>query len=118
MKLLIVEDNPQMRRLLRTLVADLAESVTECSDGDEVVAAYQSAQFTAADRVLMDLHMPHVNGLDATRQLRARFPDAQIIVVTEDDNARSRLALLAAGASAYVLKDNLLELRKRLQATD
>lgn len=118
MKLLIVEDNADMRRLLRSLVADLATEITECSDGDEVVTAYQSAQFGAADRVLMDLHMPRVNGLDATRQLRAVFPEAHIIIVTQDDNAHSRDAVLAAGACAYVLKDNLLEVRQRLQGAD
>lgn len=114
MRLLIVEDNVEMRRLLCSLVADLADSITECGDGDEVVAAYQAGQFTAADRVLMDLHMPHVNGLEATRQLRAACPEAHIIIVTQDDNARSRHAALAAGACAYVLKDNLLELRQWL----
>lgn len=108
MKLLIVEDNADMRRLLRSLVADLAEEITECSDGDEVVTAYEAAHLGAADRVLMDLHMPRVNGLDATRQLRAVFPEAHVIIVTQDDNAHARNAVLAAGASAYVLKDNLL----------
>jgi CheY-like chemotaxis protein len=111
MKLLIVEDNPQMRRLIRALVADLAEAITECADGADVVAAYTAEQFSAADRVLMDLHMPRVGGLEATQQLRAAFPDAQIIIVTQDDHPRSRRAALAAGASGYVLKDNLLELR-------
>jgi two-component system response regulator DegU len=114
MKLLIVEDDAQMRRLIRAVVADLAEAITECADGAEVVAAYAAQQFSCDDRVLMDLHMPHVNGLDATRQLRAVFPEAHIIIVTQDDNPRSRSAVLAAGACGYVLKDNLLELRQRL----
>ncbi len=114
MKILIVEDNVEMRRLLRSIVADLADSITECSDGDEAVAAYQAGHFTAADRVLMDLHMPHVNGFEATRQLCAVCPEAHIIIVTQDDNARSRHAAQAAGACGYVLKDNLLELRQRL----
>ncbi|HEX4946040.1 MAG TPA: response regulator transcription factor [Blastocatellia bacterium] len=116
MKLLIVEDNAQMRRLIRSVVADLAEAITECGDGDEVVAAYSNAQFSATDRVLMDLHMPRVNGLEAMHQLRRAFPDAHIIVVTQDDTRRARRAVLEAGACGYVLKDNLLELREMLQA--
>ena len=111
-----MEDNPQMRRLIRSLVADLAEAITECADGADVVAIYTAEQFTGADRVLMDLHMPRVGGLEATRLLRAAFPDAQVIIVTQDDNPRSRRAAIQAGACGYVLKDNLLELRQRLQA--
>ena len=115
MKLLIVEDNAQMRRLIRAVVADLAEASTECADGAEVVAAYAAQQFSAADRVLMDLQMPHVGGLEATRQLHAAFPDAVIIIVTQHDDPHWRAVATQAGACGYVLKDNLLELRRLLK---
>jgi CheY-like chemotaxis protein len=115
MKLLIVEDNPQMRRMISAVVADLAESVAECADGEEAVAAYAAQQFTGADRVLMDLQMPGVGGLEATRRIRAAFPDARIIIVTQYDDPHWRAAATQAGACGYVLKENLLELRQMLK---
>lgn len=115
MKLLIVEDNPHMREMIRAVVEDLAEAVTECEDGDEVVAAYARQRFSAADRVLMDMQMARVGGLEATRRLRAAFPDARIIIVTQYDDPHWRAAAAEAGACGYVLKDNLFDLRQRLK---
>jgi CheY-like chemotaxis protein len=116
MKLLIVEDNPQMRQMISAVVADLAESVTECGDGEEAVAAYAAQQFSRDDRVLMDLQMPGIGGLEATRGIRRDFPDANIIIVTQHDDPHWRAAATDAGACGYVLKDDLLELRRRMQA--
>ena len=117
MKLLIVEDNAQMRSLIRELVRDLAGPVTECTDGDEALEAYSAQQFTSDDRVLMDLQMPRVGGLEATRRIRAIYPDAQIIIVTQHDDPHWRTAARESGAMAFVLKQNLLELRNILQTT-
>jgi two-component system response regulator DegU len=115
MKILIVEDNPQMRQVIRVIVADLAEEVTECGDGSEAVAAYAAQQFSGDDRVLMDLEMPGIGGLEATQSLRAAFPDAQIIIVTQYNDQHWRRAATQAGACGYVLKENLLELRQMLK---
>lgn len=116
MKLLVVEDNPQMRQMIRAVVADLAETVCECGDGDEAIEAYAQQQMSGDDRVLMDLQMQRVGGLEATRRIRAVYPDAHIIIVTQYDDPHWRAAATEAGASGYVLKSNLLELRSRLQA--
>jgi CheY-like chemotaxis protein len=115
MKLLIIEDNPQMRQMIREVVADLAEEVTECADGREAVAAYKAQQLSGDDRVLMDLQMPGVGGLEATRRIRAAFPDAQVIIVTQYDDQHWRTAAKEAGACGYLLKGNLLELREMLR---
>jgi len=114
MKLLIVEDNPQMRGLLRAVVADLVEEVTECADGAEVVAAYIARQFGEADCVLMDLQMPHVGGIEATRRLLKADPGARVIIVTQYDDMHWKEAARGAGACGYVLKENLLEVRRLL----
>jgi CheY-like chemotaxis protein len=78
MKVLIVDDNAEMRRLLRGFVARLAEAVYECEDGAEAVEAYAAEHLTAADWVLMDIEMPRVDGLEATRQLKRHWPDARV----------------------------------------
>src|SRR5689334_5368733 len=109
MKLLIVEDNQPMRRLIRSLVADLAESITECCDGADAQANYAEHH---PDWVLMDLMMPQMDGLTATRQILAVNPAARVVIVTDHESPALREAAQKAGACGYVLKENLQELRQ------
>ena len=111
MKLLIVEDNQQMRREIRLFVSDLAEDISECGDGAEALAAY-SAQHP--DWVLMDIRMEEVDGLTATRQIKAAHPEARIMILTSYDDDALREAAHNAGACEYVTKQNLLEVRRIL----
>jgi CheY-like chemotaxis protein len=78
MTLLIVEDNAGIRRVLRRLLVDTASTIWEYADGSEALAAYEEHR---PDIVLMDLRMPVVDGLMATRQIRSYDPSARIIVV-------------------------------------
>ena len=114
MKVLIVEDHADMRRLIRSVIHDLADTVTECEDGAEAVDAYTAHQFTCEDWVLMDVEMPGLDGLEATRRLRAAFPDARIIIVTQYGDSHLRAAATQAGACGYVLKEHLLSIRQML----
>ena len=111
MKLLIVEDNHNMRRLVAGLLRDLAEEIFECSDGAEAVAAYEAHR---PDWVLMDIKMKEVDGIVATRLIKARWPAAQIMIVTDYDDSTFRQAARDAGASEYVVKDNLVDVRRVL----
>jgi CheY-like chemotaxis protein len=108
MKLMIVDDNPEVRSLLRRLLGDLAEEVAECADGLEALAVYAAIQ---PDWVLMDIEMAPVDGLTATRQVCAAWPEAKVIMVTNHDHEALRRAALAAGARGYVVKDDLSKLR-------
>ena len=111
MKILIVEDNAQMRLLIASIIGDLAETIIECGDGAETLYAYCKHR---PDWVLMDIEMKDMNGIAATRQIIASFPDARIVIVTNHDYPELRAAALAAGAREYVLKDNLLRIREIL----
>ena len=111
MRLLIVEDSQQMRREIKLFVSDLAEDISECSDGAEALAAY-SAQHP--DWVLMDIRMEKVDGLTATRQIKAAHPEARIIILTSYDDDALREAARMAGACEYFTKQNLLEVRRIL----
>ena len=113
MNILIVEDNPLMRALIRETVCDFAEVITECEDGDEAFAAYQ---INLPQWVLMDLQMPHVDGFAASRQIKASYPNAQICMVTDYGDARTRSLATEVGAAAFVLKENLEDLRTLLGA--
>ena len=111
MKLLIVEDNESMRGLMVRLLRDLASSIHECGDGREALAAYQEHR---PDWVLMDIEMGQVDGLEATRRITATFPEARICIVTNYDDEELREAAQSAGAREYVLKDQLLDVRRVL----
>ena len=111
MTVLIVDDSPQVRELIRTVVADFVDHVNECADGDEAVAAYGADR---PDWVLMDLQMARVGGLEATRRLLAADRTARVLIVTDYDDAHWRAAAIEAGACGYVLKDNLLDVRRLL----
>ena len=113
MKLLIVEDNAAVRQMMAGVVAEFATETHECADGEEALAAYLEHR---PDVVLMDIAMPHVNGILATRQIRACDPAARVIIVTSYDEADLREAATAAGAVGYVLKEDLFDLRRLLLA--
>lgn len=106
--ILIVEDNPQMRRALRMLIGDQAITYYECSDGQEALAAYQQYR---PDWVLMDLKMPGMDGLAATAGICASDPAARVLIVTNYDDPALREAARLAGAFGFVPKEDLLELR-------
>ncbi len=115
MKLMIVEDNFHMRRLIRGLVKDIAESITECVDGEDALSAYSRFQ---PDWVLMDIRMERVDGLTATRDIRDAFPEAKIVIVTNYDDAKFREKAKESGASYYVAKESLMEIRAILLQKD
>lgn len=107
MKVLIVDDNPGIRRLLRRVLSEIATTFVECSDGAEALASYSEHW---PDVVLMDIRMPIVDGLTATRQIRKCDPNARVIIVTDFDDPEVRSTALEAGACGYSLKQNLTDL--------
>ena len=113
MKILIVENSPRMRRTIRSLLAGLAHEVFECEDGSQALAAYQTHR---PDWVLMDIGLKEVDGIVVTGTLKAAFPEAKVVIVTDYDDARLRQAAQHAGACAYVLKEDLFELRVIINA--
>jgi DNA-binding NarL/FixJ family response regulator len=115
MTALIVDDSPQFRELIRTVLAGLVDQVNECADGDEAVAAYSKQR---PDWVLMDLRMARMGGLEATRRILAADCTARVLIVTDYDDVHWRAAAIEAGACGYVLKENLLQVRRLIAPTD
>ena len=77
---MVVDDNAEMRRLIISIVRDLADEIAECADGADALACYKEFQ---PDLVLMDLKMPQVDGITASLQIISAFPNANICVVTD-----------------------------------
>ena len=103
-RVLIVDDDPLVRSALALMLggqADL-EVVGEAGDGREGVDLARSLD---PDVVLMDIRMPRLNGLDATRELHARPEPPRVIVLTTFDADEHVFGALAAGADGFLLKD-------------
>ncbi|MBD8608983.1 response regulator transcription factor [Frigoribacterium sp. CFBP 13729] len=103
-RVLVVDDHPLVRQGLRSLVdqADGVEVVEEAADGERGVAA---AALHRPDVVLMDLSMPGIGGVEATRRIVAADPQVHVVVLTSVPDASSVREALAAGAVGYLLKD-------------
>ena len=104
LRVVIADDQPLMRAGLRTLLeleSDI-EVVGEAEDGREAVA---EASRLRPDVVLMDVQMPHLTGVEATRTLRAQLPEVRVLILTTFDDDRTAFEGLGAGASGYLLKD-------------
>jgi len=114
-KVLIVEDNPSMRRMIRRIVARVAGEISECDDGAAACSLYGEER---PDWVLMDIELGQVNGITATRRIKAEYPDARVVMVTNYDDEQLREAAKVAGACGYVLKENLFSLLRILTETD
>lgn len=111
--MLIVEDNSKMRRMIKSIVADLADRIDECADGERAVALYSENRH---DWVLMDIHLGETSGIEAARQITSIFHGAKIVIVTNYDDAHFRESARKAGAFDYILKENLLDVRRILQS--
>ncbi len=107
MKVLIVDDNEKVREVVRDYLPVQVDEIFECADGSEAFALYQKH---LPDWVLMDWEMQTTNGITAIREIIREFPDANICMVTAFDDEDIRTEAFRAGASGFVLKDNLFEL--------
>jgi DNA-binding NarL/FixJ family response regulator len=103
-RVLIAEDHALVRAGLSELLAnrDDVEVVGEAENGAEAV---ERAVALAPDVVLMDLSMPEVDGIEATRRIAVEAPDANVVVLTSFSDRERILQALDAGAVGYLLKD-------------
>ena len=100
---LVADDHPMYRGGIRAALDDVndIEVVGEATDGDQAVDAAQSLR---PDVVLMDLHMPGTNGIEATRRLVNEVPGVGVLVLTMFDDDESLFAAVRAGARGYLVK--------------
>ena len=103
-RLFLVDDHPVLRDGLRALFEQdpSLQVVGEAESGEQLLARLPA---TPCDVVLLDLHMPGLDGLTTTRRLRAEFPDVRILILSMTDHERAIGEVLAAGAAGYVLKN-------------
>lgn len=109
MKVLIVDDNPQMREMMRHYLPCSGNEIRECADGVNALAAYMDF---LPDFVLMDWQMKQMDGLTATREILRLFPEAYILLVSQYDDAELRKTAFEIGIRDFISKDNLKRLRE------
>ena len=111
--ILVVDDEPQIRRVLRSTLSTQGYVITEAKTGEE---ALESLRKERPDLVLLDMNMPGIGGVETCREIR-RASDAPIIMLTVRNAERDKVAALDAGADDYVVKPfGIEELLARIRA--
>lgn len=108
-RILIVDDHPLARNAVRLALSFCRvggiEVVGEAADG---VGALEMARRLLPDVITMDIGLPGINGLEATRRIKTELPQVAVIMVTVNADQEHREAAARAGAAGYITKDNLL----------
>jgi two-component system, NarL family, nitrate/nitrite response regulator NarL len=105
-RVLIVDDEPLFRQMLQSLleVEEGVEIVGKGANGEQAVSLAQELE---PDVIVMDVSMPVMDGLEATREIRERDPEARVLILTGGTNASDVDKARTAGASSYLTKDRI-----------
>jgi two-component system KDP operon response regulator KdpE len=113
-RILVVDDEPQMRRVLRSTLSALGFVVADAESGEAAIQKLRDDKF---DLILLDINMPGLSGLETCRAVRSRS-DVSIIMLTVRDRSLDKIEALDAGADGYVTKPfDVNELLARIRAT-
>src|SRR5438552_14801857 len=113
-RILVVDDAPQVRRVLRATLTAEGYTVSEARDGGEALELFATEPF---DIILLDVNMPGMDGLQACREIRGKS-DVPIIMLTVRNAERDKVLALDAGADDYVVKPfGMQELLARIRAS-
>jgi len=104
-KILIVDDHPVVLQGIHDVMSEYAdiEVVGEAADGREAIKKIESLK---PDFVIMDIVMPYLNGIEATRQIKKQYPDVKVVIFTLHSYQEFIHPLIEAGVSGFVLKEN------------
>ena len=115
MKVLIVDDDSLIRESL-SLILTCENDITVCSTAEDGANAIKMCQLHKPDVVLMDIRMPNMDGVVATRLIKKEFPNMRIMMLTTFDDKSNIQQALVAGADGYLLKtDDLSDIANKLR---
>jgi two-component system response regulator DegU len=110
MIVLIIENSIPMRRVIRSFVSDFNCDICECDDSAQAMRGYCLP--APPDWVLLNLEIKNTDGIADITQIKQHWTTAKVVALTVYDEIELRQAAQAAGACAYVLKEDLSELRR------
>ena len=102
MRIMIADDHPLYVEALENLLRTDFEIISKVSDGGSAVA---EAREKKPDVILMDINMPVLNGIEATKQIKAEVPEVKIIILTSFEEKENLFRAVKAGAAGYLLKN-------------
>ena len=103
LRVMIVDDHEVVRDGIKALLAE-HEGLTVAGEAGGVREAIERAEWARPDVVVMDIRLPDGSGIDATREIRARLPNTQVLMLTTFADDEALFASIMAGAAGYVLK--------------
>ena len=103
LRVMIVDDHEVVRDGIKALVQD-AEGISVAGEASGVREAIERAEWSRPDVVVMDIRLPDGSGIEATREIRARLPKTQVLMLTTFADDEALFASIMAGAAGYVLK--------------
>jgi two-component system response regulator NreC len=113
----IADDHRIVRDGLRSLLEERESGFRCVGEAEDGTGAVKMAKELRPDIVIMDISMPNLSGIDATREIKAALPDTKVIVLSMHANRSYVIEVLRAGASAYLLKDSTFgQLTKALES--
>ena len=109
LRIVVVDDNEEIRHVVAAILHQRHEweLVGEASDG---IAAVEIVNTLQPDIVIMDIEMPRLNGIEATKQITSRVPQSLVIGFSAYTDATTRSAMKEAGSAAFVTKEEILNL--------
>ena len=107
MKLLIVDDNPNIRKIVRHLLNNRFEQIHDAANGLEAFETYQKF---IPDWVVMDIEMPEIDGLVGAKMIKNKFPKSRIVMISKFKDEEVISLSKYIGAEAYFFKDDLSQL--------
>jgi len=112
--ILVTDDDPDLRRVLRRTLDALGFDVAESANGEQALKQVEAQRFQA---ILLDVNMPGAGGIVTCREMRRKYPQLQILMLTVRDREADKIEALDAGADDYITKPfSIPELAARLRS--
>jgi len=111
---LIADNNPALRDIIKNVLVSPDNTYIECSNGKEAIECYSEYK---PDWVIIDSELDKIDGIAVSQKITDKFPQANILILTQYDDIHLKKAAFKAGVKEYFLKDNIIQLKSFFKET-